>query len=271
MRRALAIAGLALTVLGCPSEAPKQAGETSGKKDALDSIKERGTLVIALNAGYPPFEVMGDDGKPVGFDVDFAGEVAKDLGVKLEIKNVKWDGIIPVLLTGKSDAIFSGMSVTEERKDAVLFSEPYFNVGQVVIKRKGDDRIKSHTDLNDPTFTIAVEQSTTGEQACRKSIPKATLLRFEKVDQACMALIQKKADAVVFDNAFLMKYVKEREKGDLEGIWTQFTFEDIAVAVRKSSPRLKAAVDGTLKRLEASGELSALRLKHFGVADAPGK
>ena len=146
--------------------------------------------MFCMNASYDPFVVMGDDGKPVGFDVDLANEVAKDLGLPLEIKNVKWDGIIGILRTGKADAIFSGMSVTAERSEVVLFSEPYFEVGQVVVKRKGDDRFKSHADLNDAAFTIAVEQATTGEQACKKSIPKATLLRFEKVTEACVAVRQ---------------------------------------------------------------------------------
>lgn len=238
------------------------------RDDAFDTIKKRGTFIIALNAGYPPFETVGEDGKPQGFDIDLANEVAKDLGVKLEIKNVKWDGIIGVLRTGKADAIFSGMSVTEERKAVVLFSEPYFNVGQVVLKRKGDERIKSHTDLNDPKFTIAVEASTTGEQACKKVLPKAKLLRLEKVDQACVALIQNKADAVVFDNAFLLDFVNRREKDDVEGIWKQFTFEDIAVAMRQDSPKLQAAVNKTLKRLRESGKLTELLVKHFGAAAA---
>ena len=79
-----------------------------------------------------------------------------------------------------------------------------------------------------------------------------------------MAVRQKKADAVVFDNAMLLKYVSTKAKDELEGIWEPFTTEDIAVAVRKDSPKLQAAVNKTLERLKTSGKLDELLVKHFG-------
>ncbi|RMG14583.1 MAG: basic amino acid ABC transporter substrate-binding protein [Planctomycetota bacterium] len=270
MRRA-ALALLACA-LGCPAPGGGSAsGPAPTARDALDLAKARGKLVVAMNASYDPFEVMGPDGQPVGFDVDLARAIAKDLGVELELRNVKWDGIIGVLRTGKADAIISGMSVTPERAEAVAFSTPYFQVGQVVVKRKGDERFRSYRDLDSPDVTVAVEQSTTGEQACKKMLPRAKLLRFEKVTEACVAVRQKKADAVVFDNAMLLKYVSQKAKDELEGLWEPFTSEDIAVAVRKDSPKLLAAVNQTLARLRASGELDALIVEHFGEAAAQRK
>ena len=81
-------------------------------------------------------------------------------------------------------------------------------------------------------------------------------------------MIQKKADAVVFDNAYLLDFVRLREKDDVEGLWEQFTFEDIASAVRKDSPKLQAAINATLERLRKSGKLKELLVKHFGEGAA---
>ena len=262
---------LTLALVGCPP-----AGE--GGNDALELAKRRGKLIVGLDAGYIPFESRTNDGGYEGYDVDLVQCLADELGLELEIKNVTWDGIIPALKTGKIDLICSGMSVTEDRKRAVAFSQPYFQVGQVVVKRKGDDRFKSWQDLNDAAVRIATQQGTTGEFATEREIPKAEIVRFDKVDEACLAVIQEKADAVIFDHPYLVKYVNDRPD-QLEGLWEPFTSEAIAVAIRKDSPQLLAAVDALLKSMETSGDLAALQAKWFpepGAApqapadDAPG-
>ena len=257
----------ALLLAGCPS------GGAAGR-DALEVAKARGKLIVATDAGYDPFEVLDKEGKITGFDIDLAREVAKDLGLELELKNVAWDGIIGELKTGKCDVIFSGMSVTDERKKTVSFSAPYFSVGQVVVKRKGDARIASFEDLNTPDMIVATQQATTGEQAIRSKLPLVAkaehILRFPKADMACLAVIQKKADAVVFDHPFLMKYVAQRAEGDLEGLWTHFTSEPIAAACRPDSPGLVAAIDKTLARLVQDGTMQKLYLKHFKGASIAG-
>ena len=121
-------------------------------------------------------------------------------------------------------------------------------------------------------------QHTTGEFATEREIPKAEIVRFDKVDEACLAVIQEKADAVIFEHPYLVKYVNDRPD-QLEGLWEPFTSEAIAVAIRKDSPQLLAAVDALLKSMETSGDLAALQAKWFpepGAApqapadDAPG-
>jgi polar amino acid transport system substrate-binding protein len=255
----LALAATLLLATGCPG--PKQAS------DAFDAAKARGELIVAMDAGYVPFEVLEADGSFSGFDVDLINEVAKDMGVKVKIKNVAWNGIIGELNTGKADLIISGMSVTDERKKAVAFSDSYFDVGQVVVKRKGDERITSAKDLEVEGLTIAVQEGTTGEFAVRKKFPKAKLLRFPKADQACLAVVQKKADAVVFDHPFLMSYVAKQGKDTLEGVWEPFTEEPIGAAFRKTSPKLVKAFNETLARLKSDGTYDALVKKYFPKPD----
>lgn len=258
---------LLLALTGCPGGAP-----AGGPGGGLDAIKARGKLIVAMDVGYDPFEVLSTEGKPVGYDVDLVNEVAKDLGVAVELKNVAWDGIIGELQNGKVDVIFSGMSITPDRQQAVAFSEPYYQVGQVVVKKKGDGRIKSYRDLDDPSMRVATQQGTTGEKAITDFMPKAQLMRFPKTDEACLTLIQGKCDAVVFDHPFLIKYVKEQTT-ELEGVWEPFTKEPIAAAVRLDNQKLVDAINATLSRLRQSGKLEELQTQWFpalpGAAPTP--
>lgn len=258
-RRALLIAFLGLVLAGAPG-CPPAGG--SGGQDALDQVLQRKKLIVAMDPAYDPFEIRQPDGSIAGFDVDLIHELAADLGVEVELKSVSWVSIIPELKGKNVDAVFSGMSVTDERKRTVAFSRPYFQVGQVVIKRKGDERIRSWRDLNKKGMVVATQQGTTGEQAIKDFMPEAEILRFEQVDLGCVALVQKKCDAVVFDHPYLMKYVSTRT-GELEGIWEPFTREPIAAAVRQDSPKLVEAIDRTLTRLEQSGKLQQLIARHF--------
>lgn len=267
MRRTLSTLALALLATGCP---PGEAGGETGKtgtsppasQDALDQVVAKKKLVVAMDVGYDPFEVQNPDGSYSGFDVDLANEIAQDLGVALEIKNVAWTSIISELKNGKVDAIISGMSDTEERRKSVAFSRKYFDIGQVVVKRKGDARIKGYKDLNQKGMVVATQQGTTGEQAIKDHIPEAEIRRFDKIDLGCVDLAQGRCDAVVFDHPFLMKYVSTRTD-QLEGIWDPFTQEQLAVAIRLDSPKLVEAVDRTIERLEQSGRLQELIKKHF--------
>lgn len=266
---AAGFAALLPLLMGCPPSggggagtAPTGSGTSAGGATGVDAIKARGKLVVAMDVGYDPFEILNPEGKPVGYDVDLANEVAKDLGVAVELKPVDWDGIIGELLTGKVDVIFSGMSITPDRQQAVAFSDAYYEVGQVVVKRKGDGRIKSHRDLDDPAMRVATQGGTTGEQAIKDFMPKAQLMRFPKTDEACLTLIQGKCDAVVFDHPFLIKYVTEQTT-ELEGLWEPFTKEPIAAAIKRDNQDLVDAINATLTRLRQSGALAELQARWF--------
>lgn len=249
---------LTLTLLGCP-------GGGAASSDAFDAAKARGKLIVAMEVGYDPFEVQLADGSYDGFDVHLAREIAEDLGVELELKNVGWEGIISDLLTGKADLIVSGMSITAERQEAVNFSEPYYSVGQVVATRIDDERITSWEDLNSTTYTVATQAGTTGEQAIRRlmpELPTEQLLTFPQINEACVNLVQGRADAVVFDHPFIARYMTE-QPGKIRVLWDPFTEEEIGVAVHKDSPKMLEAVNATLTRLRESGAMDTLIERWF--------
>jgi len=125
------------------------------KKSVIEQVLQRGSLRVGLEAGYLPFEMADKKGKFIGFDVDMAKAMAKAMGVKLEIVNTAWDGIIPALVTKKFDIIMSGMTITQERNLKINFANPYIIVGQtILLNKKHAGKVQSYKDLNDPKFTI---------------------------------------------------------------------------------------------------------------------
>lgn len=147
----------------------------------LDAVLERGVLRVGFDAGYQPFEMTNKQGQYIGFDVDLAKMVAKEMGVKVEFVNTAWDGIIPALLTDKFDVIMGGMTVTPQRNLRVNFADPYIVVGQTIVLRKDKaGEIKSFSDLNDPKYKIAVKLGTDHVRQVRKDCASVILWCAEK-------------------------------------------------------------------------------------------
>ncbi|MDF1556160.1 MAG: transporter substrate-binding domain-containing protein, partial [Deferrisomatales bacterium] len=169
----------------------------------LDDIQERKSLRVGLEPMYMPFELNSKSGEIIGFDVDMAKRMAKAMDVELELVSTAWDGIIPALLTNKFDIIMSGMTVTQGRNLKVNFADPYIVVGQtILIAKKYEGKITSYKDLNDPKYKVTSKLGTTGEQAVKRMIPKATYLSFETEQEGVMEVVNGKADAFVYDSPY---------------------------------------------------------------------
>ncbi|BCR03778.1 amino acid ABC transporter substrate-binding protein [Desulfuromonas versatilis] len=201
---------------------------------SLDEILERGKLRVGLEPAYMPFELTNQKGEIIGFDVDMAKRMAKAMGVELELVSTAWDGIIPALLTKKFDIIMSGMTVTQERNLKVNFADPYIVVGQTILVRKDlAGQIKSYKDLNDAKYKVVSKLGTTGEQAVKRMIPKATYISFETEQEGVMELVNGKADAFVYDLPYCATAMAQRGEGKLVFLDQPFTYEPLAWAVRK--------------------------------------
>lgn len=252
-------------IAGCGNKDEKKAGGqavTSGesvrmqlvKQSTLEQILQRGELRVGFEAGYMPFEMTDKNGNFVGFDIDIAKEMAQALGVKFVPVNTAWDGIIPSLITEKFDIIMSGMTVTQERNLKINFADPNIVVGQtILINKKHKGAIKSYKDLNDPKYTVTSKLGTTGEQAVKRVIPKATYKSFETEPEAALEVVNGKADAFVYDLPYCVVFMAQQGAGKLIFIDTPFTYEPLAWAVRKGDPDFLNWLNNFLRQIKNDG------------------
>jgi polar amino acid transport system substrate-binding protein len=238
------------------------------KSSTLEEILSRGTLRVGLEAGYLPFEMADKKGQFIGFDVDMAKEMAKAMGVKLEIVNTAWDGIIPALVTKKFDIIMSGMTITQERNLKINFCDPYIIVGQtILLNKKHEGTVKSYKDLNDPKYTITSKLGTTGEQAIKRMIPNATYKSFEVESEAALEVLSGKADATVYDLPFCVVFMAQQGTDKLVFLDEPFTYEPLAWSVRKGDPDFLNWLNNFLRQVKNDGRYDKIYDKWIKSTD----
>ncbi len=234
------------------------------KKSTLEQILKRGELRVGFEAGYMPFEMTDKKGNFIGFDIDIAKEMAKAMGVKFVPVNTAWDGIIPSLITGKFDIIMSGMTITQERNLKVNFADPYIVVGQtILIKKELKDKVKSYKDLNDPKYIVTSKLGTTGEQAVKRLIPKATYKSFETETEAAMEVLNGKADAFVYDLPYCAVFYAQHGKDKLIFLDKPFTYEPLAWAINKGDPDFLNWLNNFLRQIKNDGRYDYYYRKWF--------
>ncbi|MDX2479491.1 MAG: transporter substrate-binding domain-containing protein [Desulfuromusa sp.] len=204
--------------------------------DTLDEIQDRGVLRVGMEPGYMPFEMTNQKGEIIGFDVDMAKGIAKSMGVKLELVNTAWDGIIPGLLTKKYDMIMSGMTVTQERNLKVNFAKPYIVIGQtILIKNEIADDVKSYRDLNNNKYKVGSKLGTTGEKATKRLIPHCSYISFDTEAEGITDLVNGKIDAFVYDLPYMEIAYKQKSEGKLTYLNKPFTYEPLGWAIRRGN------------------------------------
>jgi len=229
----------------------------------LREVLKRGELRVGLEAGYMPFEMVDKGGEIIGFDIDLARLMARKLGVRLQVVNQGWDGIIPALLTGKFDVTLGGMTITPERAKSVDFTDPYLTIGQtVLLARKLAGTVRHHQQLNDPKYRVLSKLGTTGEIAMRKHFPRAQMRTFEHQAEAAIEVRNGRADAFVYDLPFNLVMAAQFPDG-LVHLQEPFTREDLGWAVRKNDPALRAWLNEFLAGLKQDGTYQALYKKWF--------
>jgi ABC-type amino acid transport substrate-binding protein len=242
----LAIVSIVVGMTGC------------GKKDAkLDEIKKAGKIVLGTSAEYPPYEfhqnVNGKD-EIVGFDMEIAKEIAKDLGVQLEIKDMSFDGLLPALTAGKIDFIVAGMTPDEKRKKSVDFTKLYYRAAQGVIVQASDkDKYKTMKDLNG--LRIGAQLSSTQEDIAKTQIEKADIKGLGSVADLVMQLKTKKVDAVIVELPVAQAYVSKNPELVISDIKPEEVVGGSAIAVKKNNPSLVKEMDKTIDRLTAANQI----------------
>ena len=154
-RRTLLTAAGSAALLSLPAIRPARAADT------LAEVKKRGTLIVGMEAAYVPYEFF-KDGKIIGYDPDIIDVWAPKLGVKPQLVDTAWNGIIPALYANKFDVIISAMTITKERAEKVLFSMPYADASNVILLRANEDKIKTADDLSGKIVGVQIGSAAAG-------------------------------------------------------------------------------------------------------------
>ena len=225
-------------------------------------VKTQGSFTIGLDDAFPPMGYRNDKGELVGFDIDAAEEVGKRLGIKINWQPTAWDGVIHSLNSKKFDAIWNGMTITDERKKAVAFTKPYKMDGQVAVIRFGEKKYKKLADLKGAN--VGVQKGSSALEAVKKlPAPPASMREYEDNPKALLDLESKRLDTVIIDDATGRHFIAQRP-GKFQVIPGYITKEPFGVAFRKEDVELRAAVQKTLDRMVKDGTMAKISKKWFG-------
>lgn len=246
---------MTFSIVACGNKEDK--GTSSESKTAITEIKDKGELIVGLSADYAPYEfyTMVDGKKTiVGFDVELAKEIAKDLGVKLTLKEMKFDALLGALPANQIDMIISGMNPDEERAKVVDFSDIYYTAQHgVLVNKKELDNYKDIEDLK--SARVGAQMGSTQADIVKDEIKaeKPTLLA--NVNNLILELKSGKIDALVTEKPVAEMAIKNNNELALSKIEFKDESGGNAVAVKKGEKELVEQVNKTIKRLKDSGDL----------------
>lgn len=236
-------------------------GSKKDEKSDDGDKKSKDTLVMATNAEFPPYEFRDGD-KIVGIDAEVAQAIADKLGMELKIEDMAFDSIIPAVTSGKADFGAAGLTVTEDRKKNVDFTDTYAKATQVIMVKEDSD-VAGPDDLEGKK--IGVQLGTTGDMYAG-DIKDAEVERYNKGFEAVQAVQQGKIDAVVIDGEPAKEFVKQAE--GIKILDEAFTEEEYALAVDKGNDDLLKKINDALNDLKENGKLDEIVDKYINADDA---
>jgi polar amino acid transport system substrate-binding protein len=252
------------------------AGARAARADVMDEVKKRGTLVVGMEAAYVPYEFF-KDGKIIGYDPDIIDHFIPKLGVKVQLVDTAWNGIIPALYAKKFDIIVSAMTITKERAEKVLFSMPYADASNVILLRANEDKIKTADDLSGKVVGVQIGSAAAGiiktfETKLKDSGKPgyADVKQYEHYPEAYQDLLNKRIDAVVNSKSTMLVVMKDapgkfKMIGGVSDITAYF-----GMAFRKEDVAFHAFVNDQLAEMKKDGTLAKLQEKWFGsTMDTP--
>ena len=270
---------MAFALVGCGSGANNAANNEGNKEAAqasqedmdaaVKAIKDKGKLVLATSADYPPYEWhLLKDGKDeiVGFDVEIAKAIADEMGVELEIKDLDFDGIIPSIASGQADIGIAGLSATPEREEAVNFSVPYFTNEQVVLVRKEDaEKYKKMEDFAGKV--VGAQTGSIQEETVHENFPKDVEVKsLAKLNNLVLEVKNKTADALVISKSSGEQYAKQFP--ELVVIDAGVPEEPgVCVASKKGNDALTAYINQVVQKLIDEGKIEGWIAEYEKLAD----
>jgi polar amino acid transport system substrate-binding protein len=224
------------------------------------------TLRIATEGAYPPFNFVDASGEVKGFDVEIAQALCAEMKADCEIVTQAWDGIIPGLKAGKYDAIIASMSITDKRKEAVDFTDPYYAAGAALVAPKDSDITYTPEGLDGKT--IGVQRATTYATLVEQKFPGATLKAYDTVENHNLDLQAGRLDGVVAQQMLMHTWL-ENEGGDTfefkgEAVKdVEFIGSGAGIAVEKGNTELLDALNAALDTIQANGTYAAINANYF--------
>ncbi|WP_341279824.1 transporter substrate-binding domain-containing protein [Paenibacillus sp. FSL H8-0537] len=274
-----AILLLAVIVAGCGSKngnsgnagsaSPTAEAETAAPSNLLEQVKQAGVLKVGLMGTYAPYNFLNDNKEIDGFDADIAKEIAKRLGVKAEFVAQEFSGMIAGLQAKKFDVVISQMTITDERKEQMDFTEPYITNSVKIIVAEKNDTITKLADFKGKN--IGVGLGTNDETYLRKTVlPEVgdfTIKTYDDVITSLKDLNAGRIDATI-NNMYALKPIVEKNGFKIKAVGDPIKSDNAGIAVRKDNPEFRDALNEALKAMKADGTYKTIFVKWFGEEPA---
>jgi polar amino acid transport system substrate-binding protein len=234
----------------------------------VNQASKRGKLVVLMEAEFKPFTYK-EQGELKGFDVDLARELGKELKVPVEFRERGFDLLPAELTQGKGDLIISGVTMTPERALSCAFTEPYFFTKTIALLAKPKaDGIRTIADLNSPDRRVVAQKGSTGENAIKAHLPRATVSTFDREDLCALEVAQGRADAFIYDE-FQVKTQAREHPDTTRVLEEQLSVEPYAIELRRGDPESRDWLNLVLSIMKRDGRLEALYKKHLPGVEVP--
>lgn len=243
------------------SSAPSSSSASSAASESgLDKVQKRGKLVVATSGNGKPFTYLDEKGNLVGFDIDLANLIADELGVELELKTGQFSGFIPALLNGEFDAIISALNVTEERKQSIDYTEPYFADGYVAIVKEGDDSVK---DINGIAGkVVGVTTGTAYVKVAENIGGYKELKEYPGNAEGFADLVSGRVDVIINNSRIANEFIATNP-GKAKVVGDVVKGTDVAIGMQKNNEELRDKISEIIKTIKADGTLNDLSMKWF--------
>jgi polar amino acid transport system substrate-binding protein len=263
---ALLAAGLLMSACGKKAEEPSATPAASAAAASAPAPAPAKVYVVGTDAAYAPFESQNEKGEIVGFDIEVVSAVAKKAGLEVKFVNTPWEGIFKTLDQGDRDLLVSAVTITDERKQSMDFSNPYFDAQQLIAV-KANSKISKFDDLK--KLKVGVQTGTTGDEVVTKLQGKtsANIKRFESTPLALKELEAGGVDAVVADNGVVINYVTNNSGSKFKTVADKaFAPEQYGIVVKKGNADLLGKINKGLADIKADGTYDQIYAKYFGAA-----
>ncbi|HLS65954.1 MAG TPA: transporter substrate-binding domain-containing protein [Pseudogracilibacillus sp.] len=244
------------------ADTEETAEETEETEEATEDEGDGKVYTVATDNAYIPFEYLDEEtGELVGFDIDLITALAEEAGIEIEIETLEFSGIVAGLGSGKFDIGIAGMTITEERKENIDFTQPYYEAGLILaVTEDKVDEIQSIDDVDGKI--VATRQGSTSQEYLEENTD-ATAEAFPEIVEAYQNVLAGRADAVLYDLPNVLYYSEKEADGKLVTVGEKLTGEDYGIGFPKGS-EIRDLIDDALTTLKENGTYDDIYEKWFG-------